>query len=108
MNWFWWILLANGAIFFLEYVYRKGEFSSFLSALPYVIIPIMIGQLGLFYGFRVGGLKTLVLAGAVFTLMNSVLRLANSLILGEKLGVLSFVGVFVLAVGTILLSLEKV
>ena len=107
MTWLWWILLSNVAIFIIEYIYRKGLFSNFWEALPFTIIPILLGQLGLFYGFRVGGLKTLVLAGAVFTLINAIMRVGNSVILGEKLGFLSFVGLFIIIAGSIAISLDK-
>jgi len=86
MNWIPFILVSNIGIAILEYVYRKAVFASFWASLPYTIIPILIGQFGLFYAFRVGGASSLIMAGMVFTLMNVALRIVNTLLLGEPIG----------------------
>lgn len=83
MHWILWILLANISIAVIEYFYRIGRFETFWQALPFLIVPIIMGQIGLFYGFRAGGASTLIHAGIVFTLMNLLFRLANTWLVGE-------------------------
>lgn len=102
--WFLWILFANGGIMWLEYVYRHGSYNSFLVALPYIVVPILIGQIGLFYGFR--GAPNLLLAGAVFTAMNVALRIVNSYLLQEHLNWWNWVGVVLLITAALLLKIK--
>lgn len=104
MNWLLWIVLANGGIMWLEYVYRSGSYNSFHAALPYIIVPVLIGQVGLFYGFR--GAPSLLFAGAVFTVINVALRMVNSYLLGEVPNIYNWAGVILLICATILLKIK--
>lgn len=104
MNYILWLLLANAGIMWLEYTYRMGTFGSFLNALPYIIIPIMIGQVGIYYGFRLA--PNLLFAGAMFTLINICLRIVNSFLLGEVPNLYNWFGVFLLVVATFLLKVK--
>lgn len=104
MNWIAWIFLANAGIFWLEYVYRNGTYNSFMQALPFTLLPMILGQVGLFYGFRTA--PNLLLAGAVFTVVNVSLRLVNSYRLGEYLNGYNWAGVVLLLIATILLKIK--
>lgn len=99
-----WLMLANAGIFWLEYVYRHGSYGSFVSALPYIIVPIFMGQVGLYYGFRAA--PNLLFAGALFTLMNIGLRVINSYRLGEYLNYYNWTGVALLIVAMFLLKVK--
>lgn len=79
MYWLLGILVSNISIALLEWIYRTNRFNSFFHALPYIIVPIIVGQLGLFYAFRSGGAKTLIYAGIVFTTLNILFRVVNTL-----------------------------
>lgn len=102
--WILWILLANAGIMWLEYVYQTATYSSFLTALPYIVVPILVGQVGLFYGFR--SAPNLFFAGAVFTLVNVGLRIINTYIIGESLNWYNIAGVGCLVLSTILLKVK--
>lgn len=104
MTYLWWLLLANGGIFWLEYIYRHGTYGSFLQALPYTVIPIFMGQVGLYYGFRLA--PNLFFAGAVFTIMNNLLRIVNTYRLGETLNLYNWLGISFLIVSVILLKIK--
>lgn len=104
MKWFFWIGVSNIGIFWIEYVYRKSTYSSFLEALPYIFAPILIGQIGLFYGFR--SAPNLLVAGATFTLINITLRVVNSYRLGETLNVYNWMGVACLIIAMLLLKVK--
>lgn len=104
MSWLLWIALSNIGIVVVENVYRSGKYDSFISALPYVCVPMVIAQAGLFYGFR--GAPNLMFAGSVFTLMNVCLRICNSYYLGEHLNLYNWAGVVLLCISTILLKLK--
>lgn len=102
--WLFWIALANGAIMWLEHVYRNGSYTSFWQAIPYIIVPVIIGQWGLFNGFR--NAPNLLLAGAAFTLMNVLLRIVNSYLLGEQPNAYQYAGVVLLITATFLLKVK--
>lgn len=102
--WLAWIGLANVAIFWLEYIYRQGHYGSFWQALPYTVVPIFMGQIGLYYGFRLA--PNLLLAGAAFTLMNIALRVVNSYRLGEYLNYYNWAGVVLLVIAMFLLKVK--
>lgn len=99
-----WLLFANAGIFWLEYMYRIGQYGSFFSALPYIIIPIFMGQIGLYYGFRTA--PNLLFAGALFTVMNIALRVVNSYRLGEVLNYYNWAGVVLLIIAMLLLKIK--
>lgn len=99
-----WLLVANAGIFWIEHVYRAGKYASFIEALPFIAIPILMGQVGLFYGFRQA--PSLLFAGALFTLMNVMLRLVNTYRLGETLNYYNWLGVALLVASTILLKIK--
>lgn len=102
--WFIWILIANAGIMYLEHVYRNGAYTSFVTALPYTIIPILMGQVGLFYGFR--GAPNLLFAGAIFTVVNVGLRIVNSYLLHEVPNWYQWAGVVLLITATFLLKVK--
>ncbi len=104
MHWLMWIVLSNIGIFWIEYVYRTGKYDSFFVALPYLVVPILTSQLGLFYGFRYA--PTLFLAGAMFTLINVFLRIINTFRIGEGLNGYNWLGVLFLCVSVILLKMK--
>ena len=88
----------------LEYVYRIGWATSFWGSLHILIIPIMLGQLGLFYGFRLA--PSLFLAGAVFSLMNLVLRSINVIVLKETFGWYQVVALILMVIATLLFKMK--
>ena len=102
--WIIWVLIANCGIMWLEFVYRSGQYNSFLQALPCIVIPMIIGQVGLFYGFRYA--PSLFLAGAVFTLINVFLRVINSYRLDEVPNNYNWLGIVFLILSTILLKVK--
>ena len=99
MSWIFWLAIANLAIFILEWTYRAAYFTGFWSSLHILIFPILLGQLGLFYGFKLA--PSLFLAGAVFTLANQLLRVGNSVILGERVGAWQLLGVFLMVIAVL-------
>lgn len=104
MNWLAWIALSNTGIFWLEYCYRTGKYDGFVQALPYIIVPMFLGQVGLFYGFRTA--PSLLIAGAVFTVINVALRVTNTYIIGESINYINWIGVVLLVLATILLKVK--
>ena len=104
MNWFLWIVLSNTAIAIIEYIYRTSRYKSFIEAFPYIIIPILIGQVGLFYGFR--SAPNLLFAGAVFTVINVSIRICTSTYIGESLNMYNWCGAILLVAATVLLKLK--
>jgi len=103
--WILWLGMSNLAIAFIEYTYRAGNYQTFISALPYIIIPILIGQLGLFNGFAKA--DNLMLAGALFSLINIVFRIGVTYYLGEELNLVNWLGV-VLLIGSVILLKVKI
>lgn len=104
MHWVLWLCLSNAAIMLLEYLYRSGHYSSFLNALPYIALPMLISQAGLFYGFR--GASSIFIAGAMFTLVNVILRVINSYILQEPPNIYNWTGLALLVVSIFLLKVK--
>ena len=104
MHWIAYLFIANCAIAFVEYTYRAGQYESFFVALPYIIVPILIGQFGLFYGFKEA--SSLFLASGVFTLINVLFRIAVTYYLGEQLNVANWIGVAMLSTSVILLKVK--
>lgn len=102
-----WILslfMANISIMFLEWTYRLSASTSFVKALPVIIIPILISQAGIFYGFKLA--PNLLLAGAMFTLINMLLRVFNVWRLGEPMNMYTGLGVGCLVVSLIFFKLQ--
>jgi len=104
VNWVLWLLISNAGIFWLEYAYRTSRYESFMVALPYIIFPILIGQVGLFYAFRTA--PSLFVCGVVFTIVNVGLRLINSYYIGEHLNVWNWFGIVLLVCSLILLKIK--
>lgn len=102
MHWILWLLVSNIGIFWLEHLYRSGKYPSYWVALPEILIPVLVSQAGLFYGFR--SAPSLFVCGAAFTLMNVLLRLINSYRLGENLNVYNYTGIFLLVVSVFLIK----
>lgn len=44
LHWALYIVIANIAIAFVEYTYRAGQYQTFAAALPYIVVPILVGQ----------------------------------------------------------------
>lgn len=99
-----WLLVANAGIFWLEYVYRNATYESFIGASPYIVAPIILSQVGLFYGFRLA--PSILLAGAMFTVVNVSLRVVNTYRLGEYINGWNWLGVALLIVATFLLKVK--
>ena len=104
MTWLPWLVLASVSATGVEYTYMAASFSSFLEAVPYLCIPIVCVQLGLFYGFR--SAPSLFLASSVFTLFCVILRVGSSYYLGESLSWINWIGVVLLAVSVTLLKVK--
>lgn len=102
--WILWLLVANGAIMWLEFAYRAGTYNSFITALPYTIVPILLGQCGLYYAFRLA--PSLLIAGAAFTLVNVALRVINTYRLGETINMYNWLGIMFLIVSMFLLKVK--
>jgi len=103
-TWSLWLLLSNIAIAFIEYTYRSGNYDTFLQALPYIIVPILIGQLGLFEGFRRA--DSLFLAAAIFSCINVSMRVVVCHFIGETLSIVNWVGVALLFCSAILIKIK--
>lgn len=99
------IVVSNVAIMWLEWVYRSGTFTSFLTAIPSIIIPVLVAQAGLFYGFKLA--PSLLLAGAAFSLLNIVLRSVNSTILGEPMTLYTILGIVLLLASVVVLNIHR-
>lgn len=104
MHWLAWLVVSNLSIAVIEYAYRGAKFPNFFAAMPYLFVPILIAQAGLFYGFR--GAPNLLFAGAMFTVINVAFRIGNSYYLGEPLNWLNWAGVVLLVTATVLLKLK--
>lgn len=76
MTWWMWSGVANILIMGLEYSYRTKLFDSFLQGLPYMIVPLLIMQFALSMSFK--GAPTYMLAWAVLTVGNAVLRVGSN------------------------------
>jgi hypothetical protein len=100
MNWLIGILFANVSITALEYIYRTSQFSSYLSALPYVLPLYIIAQAGLFYGFRGGGASSLIYAGIVFSFVNLACRVGVTLYIGEEVATATWIALALTALAT--------
>jgi hypothetical protein len=96
----WWLplVVSSCCIQFVEYTNRRAE--SWQAALPVTIVPIIISQWGLFYGWRYA--PAMLTAWAMFTLTNSILRIGSSVVLGENFSYLTPVGVAVMFAGATL------
>lgn len=104
LHWALYIVIANIAIAFVEYTYRAGQYQTFAAALPYIVVPILVSQWALFYGFSKA--DSILLAGAVFSLINIIFRLCVTHYLGETLNVVNWIGVALLAISVILLKVK--
>ncbi len=102
--WIVWLLVANASVFWLEYIYRSAKYGSFFDALPYIIVPVLVSQLGLYQGFRYA--PSLILAGIVFTLVNVILRMVNVVRLGEHLGLYQVLALLLMVVASILAKMK--
>jgi drug/metabolite transporter (DMT)-like permease len=64
----------------------------------------MIAQMGLFYGYKLA--PSLLLAGAVFTLINTILRVGNVLFIGERFGWYEFFAIVLMVLAIMLLKIK--
>lgn len=104
MNWLLGMVVGNAGVMWLEWCYRVGRYDNFVSAMPSIIIPVLIAQAGLFYGFRTA--PSLLLAGAVFSLLNIGLRAVNVYLLGETLNWYTWTGIVLLISATVLFAID--
>lgn len=102
--WILWIVLSNISVTYLEWAYRTAKYDGFFTSLPYIIVPILFTQLGLFYGFRQA--PSLFLCAAVFTTINTLMRIATVIYIGEKMLLINWIGVGVLFLGVLLLKVK--
>ena len=103
LPWWVWGIVANIGIAVTEYLNRTGKFGSFLEALPYTALPIVIAQMGLLYAWR--GAPSLMIAWVAFTTGNSVLRIINARVfVAEPLTVWAYVGVGTITLGGYLIT----
>ena len=103
--WISWCFLANVSLLFVEYLYRNGSYPTFVDALPFIAIPMMLGQIGLFYCYRAA--PSLLLATAVFTLMNNLCRLCSVHRLGESVCMWNYLGIICMMMGVFLLGIKS-
>ncbi len=103
-SWIGYLFIANCAIAVVEYIYRTAQFHSFWVALPYIAIPILIGQYGLFHGFVLA--PSLFVASGVFTCINILFRIGVTYYINENLSLLNWFGVLLLFSGVILLKVK--
>ena len=104
MHWAAWLLVANVAVAFTEYQYRCGDYDSFYTALPYLILPMLLAQWALFEGFRAA--PSLLLAGACFSLINVAFRVGNVVLLGEHMNIYNVAGVACIVASVFLLRVR--
>jgi hypothetical protein len=102
--WIFWIVLSNVSVTYLEWAYRTARYPEFFGALPYIIFPILITQMGLFYGFR--NAPSFFLCAAVFTTINTVFRIAMAMYIGERMLAVNWFGVLFLFVGVLLIKVR--
>ena len=99
MPWFLPLLLASACIQFVEFTNRRAD--TWSSALPVTLIPIVISQWGLYYGWRHA--PAMLTAWAVFTLTNAMLRaFVTSWAVGEHFTYLTPLGIAVMFAGQVL------
>lgn len=110
MHWLLGIFTANFGIFGLEWIYRTSKFPDFSSALfgsPFFIPLILLGQFGLFWGFRGGGASSLIYAGIVFTVMNLAFRIVNTYVfIGESVSPYTWGALFLMVCATAIGALK--
>jgi hypothetical protein len=96
----WWLplIVANAGIQYVEYTNRRSE--TWQAALPQTLLPIIISQWGLFYGWRHA--PSLLTAWAFYTLGNSMARCVTSFLLGEHFSYLTPLGIGVMFAGSTL------
>lgn len=104
MPWPAWLILANVCVACTEYSYRRGGYDSFWCALPVIALPILLAQWSLFEGFRAA--PSLMLAGALFSLINVAFRVGNVMLLGESMNLYNYVGVACIVASVILLRVK--
>lgn len=100
------LIAANIGIFFLERTYRTIDTSGWtMETLLYVVIAVTVSQVSLYKGFSWA--PSLIFAGAMFTLTNAVLRVGNTLLLGEDINRWVLIGLAVMVFGVIIISYSK-
>lgn len=101
-----WILyafIASVGIMITEYIYNSA--SSFWGSFWLLLIPILLSQWALFAMFH--GANNIFLAGMVFTFMNAICRIINALLLHQKFGWLTILGLVIVILGGILMKFDK-
>lgn len=88
----------------LEHCYRNGHYGNFFSALPYIIVPILISQYGLYNGFKLS--PSLFTAGIVFTVVNTFLRIINSYRLHETIGIYQWIAILMMLIAAVLIKIK--
>lgn len=100
--WILYSILASILVVGTELVYNKQIFSTFWQAIPFIIIPILITQFALFHTF--GDAPKWLLAWAVFTYGNSILRAVTAHFTGQPLTINTLVGILVIGLGVYLIQ----
>ena len=100
--WIVYSLVSNIFIIGIEFIYRKGIFDSFASGLPYIILPILISQYCLFHSFK--DAPNYLLAWAVFTVGNVMLRFVANYYVGEQVTTGAFVGIAMILSGAFVMK----
>lgn len=96
------LMLSNVTIAMIETMNRQAA-GNFLQQIWQTGPLILVAQFGLFIGFR--DAPTMMMGWAVFTVGNSLVRLANvQFVVGEPLSLMTLVGVAVMIVGGMLVK----
>lgn len=104
MHWILALIVANIAVFILEYIYRAVP-GNFFTLLYLSTVPILLGQWALFDMFR--NAPSLIIAGAAFSIVNVLLRVINSYLVGEAPGDLTYLGILFMILAIIIMKLDK-
>lgn len=101
--WYCWALLANVLIMVIEYLNRTGEYPHYFAALLHTAPLIFIAQAGLHYSWKLA--PSMMLAWAVFTTGNCLLRLVNTTwMVGEVPSMQTLAGVALLMAGVFMVK----
>ncbi len=104
--WFtWWMasILANVAIGVVEYLNRTAGYANFGTAILHTLPFVAAAQLGLFYAWR--DAPSFMIAWAVFTVGNSLLRMVNAqFFVGEPMSWATVAGISVMFGGVYLIK----
>lgn len=101
--WIVYSVLSSIVVIITEAIYRSGHFETFLKSLPYLIVPIILGQYLLYHLFR--DAPNYLLAWAVFTAGTVILRFIANHYVGEPITSLSLLGIAMIISGAYVMKL---